>query len=85
MSAAAAPVRASLPLAFAVATLGIAIFSGMDAVMKGLSLAIGAYNAGVIHQEAGERDAAIAWLEKAVALGDAKAATRLAALRATHP
>ena len=47
--------------------------------------AIGAYNAGVIHQEPGERDAAIAWLEKAVALGDAKAATRLAALRATHP
>jgi len=32
-------------MAFAVATLGIAIFSCMDAVMKGLSLAIGAYNA----------------------------------------
>ena len=47
--------------------------------------AVGAYNAGVIHQEAGERDAAIAWLEKAIALGDAKAAARLAALRATHP
>lgn len=31
--------------AFAVATLGIAVFSAMDAVMKGLSLAIGAYNA----------------------------------------
>ena len=31
--------------AFAVATLGIAFFSGMDAVMKGLSLAIGTYNA----------------------------------------
>lgn len=31
--------------AFAVATLGIAVFSGMDAMMKGLSLAIGAYNA----------------------------------------
>jgi S-adenosylmethionine uptake transporter len=30
--------------AFAVATLGIAVFSCMDAVMKGLSLAIGAYN-----------------------------------------
>ena len=30
---------------FAVATLGIALFSGMDAVMKGLVLAIGAYNA----------------------------------------
>ncbi|TFI58232.1 DMT family transporter [Sphingomonas parva] len=30
---------------FSVATLGIALFSTMDAVMKGLSLAIGAYNA----------------------------------------
>jgi S-adenosylmethionine uptake transporter len=30
---------------FAVATLGIALFSTMDAVMKGLSLAIGTYNA----------------------------------------
>lgn len=31
--------------AFAVATLGIAIFSAMDAIMKGLSIGIGAYNA----------------------------------------
>lgn len=31
--------------AFAVATLGIALFAAMDAVMKGLSIAIGAYNA----------------------------------------
>ena len=30
---------------FAVATLGIALFSAMDALMKGLSLAIGTYNA----------------------------------------
>jgi S-adenosylmethionine uptake transporter len=30
--------------AFAVATFGIAVFSCMDAVMKGLSIAIGAYN-----------------------------------------
>ncbi|HEX8578205.1 MAG TPA: DMT family transporter [Allosphingosinicella sp.] len=30
---------------FAVGTLGIALFSAMDAVMKGLALAIGAYNA----------------------------------------
>ncbi|MEA3001952.1 MAG: S-adenosylmethionine uptake transporter [Sphingomonadales bacterium] len=30
---------------FAVATAGIALFSAMDAVMKGLSMAIGAYNA----------------------------------------
>src|SRR3954468_11199615 len=35
----------SILLPFAVATLGIALFSTMDAVMKGLSLAIGAYNA----------------------------------------
>jgi S-adenosylmethionine uptake transporter len=32
-------------LAFTVATAGIAVFSTMDAVMKGLSLAIGAYDA----------------------------------------
>ena len=31
--------------ALAVATLGIALFSGMDAVMKQLSIALGAYNA----------------------------------------
>ena len=35
--------RPAIP--FAVATLGIALFSGMDALMKGLSLAIGTYNA----------------------------------------
>jgi S-adenosylmethionine uptake transporter len=35
----------STAAAFAVATLGIASFSGMDAVMKSLSLALGAYNA----------------------------------------
>jgi S-adenosylmethionine uptake transporter len=35
----------SIALPFAVATLGIALYSGMDAVMKGLALAIGAYNA----------------------------------------
>jgi S-adenosylmethionine uptake transporter len=37
--------HASILIPFAVATLGIATFSTMDAVMKGLSLAIGAYNA----------------------------------------
>ena len=31
--------------AFAVAALGIAIFSSMDAVMKGLVIALGTYNA----------------------------------------
>lgn len=34
-----------VPAAFAVATLGIALFSGMDAVMKHLALALGTYNA----------------------------------------
>jgi S-adenosylmethionine uptake transporter len=40
----AAPIRQTA-IAFGVAALGIAFFSGMDAVMKGLSLAIGTYNA----------------------------------------
>jgi S-adenosylmethionine uptake transporter len=35
----------SIAVPFLVATLGIALFSGMDAVMKHLALAIGAYNA----------------------------------------
>jgi S-adenosylmethionine uptake transporter len=40
------PARSQSRLApFAVACLGIAIFSCMDAIMKGLSIAIGAYNA----------------------------------------
>jgi S-adenosylmethionine uptake transporter len=39
------PAPQSVGIAFAVATLGIALFSAMDAVMKGLSMAIGAYNA----------------------------------------
>ena len=39
------PPRSSTAVAFAVATAGIALFSAMDAVMKSLSLAIGAYNA----------------------------------------
>src|SRR3954470_3662922 len=34
-----------IAIPFAVAALGIALFSGMDALMKGLSLAIGPYNA----------------------------------------
>ncbi|RJF93280.1 DMT family transporter [Sphingomonas cavernae] len=40
MSQHASPVQA-----FGVATLGIAVFSAMDAIMKGLSIEIGAYNA----------------------------------------
>jgi S-adenosylmethionine uptake transporter len=39
------PPPTSTAVAFGVATLGIAFFSGMDALMKGLSLAIGTYNA----------------------------------------
>jgi S-adenosylmethionine uptake transporter len=36
---------ASIALPFAVACLGIGLFAGMDALMKALTLAIGAYNA----------------------------------------
>lgn len=43
--------------------------------------AIGAYNAGLMHAEAGRRDDAIRLLERAVALGDAKAGDRLDAIR----
>ncbi|HEX8644857.1 MAG TPA: DMT family transporter [Allosphingosinicella sp.] len=39
------PAKTSTAIAFGVATLGIALFSGMDALMKGLALAIGTYNA----------------------------------------
>lgn len=39
------PVRHSTAVAFGVASIGIAFFSGMDAVMKALTIAIGAYNA----------------------------------------
>ncbi|WCT75455.1 DMT family transporter [Sphingomonas naphthae] len=38
------PKPASLPTAFGVALLGIALFSAMDAVVKGSSFAIGVYN-----------------------------------------
>jgi drug/metabolite transporter (DMT)-like permease len=43
MSSAPSPSGIAIP--FAVATAGIACFSGMDAVMKALTLALGAYNA----------------------------------------
>src|SRR6185295_2852225 len=39
------PAPSSIALPFAVATLGIALLSGMDAVMKHLALGLGAYNA----------------------------------------
>lgn len=48
-----------------------------------LGSAIGAYNAGIMHAEAGDHAAAINWLEKAQALGEEKAAASLAALRDT--
>ena len=35
----------SPPIAFAAGTLGIALFSMMDAVMKGMTIAMGVYNA----------------------------------------
>jgi S-adenosylmethionine uptake transporter len=37
--------RSSNTIPFAVACLGIALFSGMDAAMKGLAITLGAYNA----------------------------------------
>jgi S-adenosylmethionine uptake transporter len=41
----AAPPSHNSTIAFGVATIGIAFFSAMDAVMKALAMAIGAYNA----------------------------------------
>jgi S-adenosylmethionine uptake transporter len=57
MAALAQPTRTST--AFAVATLGIALFSLMDALMKGLSLAIGTYNGLLWRTLAGAAMAAI--------------------------
>src|SRR4051812_10347061 len=39
------PAPPSIAMPFAVATLGIALFSGMDALMKHLAIGLGAYNA----------------------------------------
>ena len=39
------PQRSSVAIPFAVACVGIALFAGMDAAMKGLAIALGAYNA----------------------------------------
>ncbi|MDP8995070.1 MAG: DMT family transporter [Pseudomonadota bacterium] len=49
-------------IAFAVGTLGIALFSAMDAIMKGLSLAIGAYNTLLWRTLAGVAIAGVAWV-----------------------
>ena len=48
-----------------------------------LGSGIGAYNAGLMHAEAGDPDAARGWLAKAQALGEKKAAAALAALPAS--
>jgi len=53
--------------AFAAATLGIAVFSSMDAVMKGLSLEIGTYNALLWRSIAGTALAAAIYLPQRVA------------------
>lgn len=45
MTRRASPSLVSPLTAFAVASLGVALFSSMDAVMKGLVIALGAYNA----------------------------------------
>lgn len=51
----------------------------------GMGSAIGAYNAGLMHAGNGDRAAAIAWLQKAVSMGEAKAPEALAALGGTSP
>ncbi|HYD12568.1 MAG TPA: DMT family transporter [Allosphingosinicella sp.] len=52
----------SIALPFLVATAGIALFSVMDAVMKHLALAIGAYNAIFWRNLAGAAFGGLAWL-----------------------
>lgn len=49
----------------------------------GMGSAIGAYNAGLMHAESGDRNTAITWLEKAEMLGETKAIAALATLRQT--
>lgn len=51
----------SIALPFAIATAGIALFSGMDALMKGLALEIGAYNALLWRNGAGALLGAVAF------------------------
>ncbi|ATE67133.1 DMT family transporter [Rhizorhabdus dicambivorans] len=54
--------RSSVLAAFAVACLGIALFSSMDAVVKHLSLAIGTYNTLLWRSFAGIGVSAVPWL-----------------------
>jgi len=56
------PVRSSTAIAFAVAAIGIAFFSAMDAVMKGLAIALGAYNAMLWRVLAGAALGGAVWL-----------------------
>lgn len=49
-------------IAFAIACLGIAVFSAMDAVVKGLSLAIGTYNALLWRSFVGVAVSGLPWL-----------------------
>lgn len=51
----------------------------------GMGSAIGAYNSGLMHAGNGDRAAAIAWLEKAEAMGETKAPAALATLREARP
>ena len=55
-------VRSSTAIAFGVAAIGIAFFSAMDAVMKGLAIALGAYNAMLWRVLAGALLGGIVWL-----------------------
>jgi len=61
MSRASAP-PSSIIVAFAVGCLGIAVFSSMDAVVKGLTIAIGTYNTLFWRGLAGIPLAGIPWL-----------------------
>ncbi len=63
-------------MAFAVATAGIAVFSCMDAVMKGLSLEIGTYNALLWRSLAGTLMAGLLYLPRGPAR-PSRAALRL--------
>lgn len=73
-----APASSTVP--FAVATAGIAVFSLMDVLMKGLSIAIGAYNAMLWRLVAGTLLGAILFMARRTPL-PARATLRLHWLR----
>lgn len=50
----------------------------------GMGNAIGAYNAGLMHADSGDRAKAVTWLEKAEALGESKATAALARVRGSN-